>query len=232
MMRSTNVSLPACLGVKGVPMDAKPESMVDRFVRSVQINADNWRDPEYDLDAIRLATQEEKAAIESFLIQRGIKIYCDVEALSLFDTPSAHQLLLSAFRTGSQEVRAAVAQLVPELINADERMVELIDRIGKCDAYEGLSLTLTQIEETHPPAVVDAMLHRIVSSPGVVAVHFAGLLLYLHGQSAEPFDWEHRPFFLRFNPGDDADRKGAFAELCARINWDTAPYAAIWESTS
>jgi len=109
--------------------EQRPDSMYDRFRRAAQIDADNWRDPQHDLEAIRL---------------------------------------------------------------------------------------------------IDAMLHRIVRDPGVAAVHFAAMLLYLHGQASEPFDWEQRPFLLRFNPGDQGDRRNAFMELCQRIGTSSAPYLLHW----
>jgi hypothetical protein len=206
-------------------------SMYDRFRASAEINADNWRDPQHDLDAIRLASPDERQAIEQFLIARGIKHYIDAEALALIGSPTANQVLLKAFRSGSTEVRAAVVRVAPDLVDANEKLTELLQRIVECDAYNGLDLTLTQIESVHPPEVIEAMLRRIVRDPGVVAVHFAALLLFLCGQSSEPFDWDQRPFFLRFNPGDDEDRKEAFRELCGRLNDEHYKFHLYWSTT-
>ncbi len=202
--------------------------MYERFLRSAQIDSNNWRDPQHDLEAIELATADERRAIEQFLIMRGVEHFIDAEALALLDTPRARQVLIETFRKGTTEIRAAVAHVAPQLIEADEQLVELIQRIGECDAYQGLSLTLVQIESTHPPAVIDAMLRRIVTDPGVAAGHFAGLLLYLYGQASERFDWNQRPFLLRFNPGDHHDRRIAFDELCRRIGWESGNYAVLW----
>lgn len=204
------------------------ESMVERFTRSAQIDANSWRDPQHDLEAIELATPAERIAIEQFLIVRGISHFIDVEALVLLDTPSAHQALRAAFQNGSKDIRAAVAYLAPQLIEDDVRIADLIRRVEQCDAYENLDITLRQIESTHPPMVIHAMLQRIVREPGVAAVHFAGLLLHLHGQASEPFDWHQRPFLLRFNPGDDSDRRQAFKELCDRIHHDAERYDEQW----
>lgn len=202
--------------------------MLDRFRRSAQIDADNWRDPQYDLDAIRHATPQEKAEIEQFLCARGIGHPCDVEALALLDTPKAREALLAVFREGKVEIRAAVAHFAAKLIDKQERMQELLERIATCDAYQGLSFTLEQILADHPQEVIDAMLRRIVLDPGVAAVHYVALLFFLSGITNDEFDWQHRPFFLRFNPGDDLDRKAAFLELCERINQDSCPYNELW----
>ena len=48
-------------------------------------------------------------------------------------------------------------------------------------------------------------------------VHYAAMLLYLHGQAAEPFDWEVRPFVLRFADSGPDERQAAYRELCERI---------------
>lgn len=204
------------------------QSMLDRFRAAARIDADNWRDPAHDLEAIRLATLEERRAIEQFLIARGINHYIDVEALAFIDSPDAHRALLDAFHNGSTEVRAAVARVAPQLIPDNEQLSELLRRIDQCDAFKGLDLTLQQIEVTHPPSIIEAMLHRIVREPGVVAVHYAAMLLYVHGQATSAFDWELRPFFLRFNEGDDADRRQAFIELCDRLGRASAPYCEAW----
>lgn len=70
--------------------------MYDRFVHAAQIDASNWRDPQHDLEAIRLATSDELVAIERFLVARGIQHFMDAEALATIDTPSARQTLVEA----------------------------------------------------------------------------------------------------------------------------------------
>jgi hypothetical protein len=48
--------------------------------------------------------------------------------------------------------------------------------------------------------------------------------MFLHGQAREPFDWDQRPFFLRFQTEDPAERRAAFRELCGRIGIDPSAY--------
>ncbi len=50
------------------------------------------------------------------------------------------------------------------------------------------------------------------------------MLYFLHGKSKEAFDWDHRPFFLRFNTTDRNEIKQAFKELCNTIGVDVAKY--------
>ena len=160
------------------------------------------------------------------MLARGVRHVIDVEALALLGTPSCQRVLLEAFSTGRAEIRAAIAHAIPELIAENERSAELIARIAECDAYDGLGLTLDQIMASPSTEVIDAMLTRIVQDPGTAAVHFAGLLLYLHDQASEPFDWEQRPFLLQFNSTTEPERMQAFRELCARIKRNPETYLA------
>ncbi len=90
--------------------------------------------------------------------------------------------------------------------------------------FGGLSATLEEAAAFHPPGVVDALLRGTLGRPGDVAVHFAALLCFVHGKSSEAFDWNHRPFFLRFNTTDRAEREAAFRELCETIGVDAVKY--------
>lgn len=193
------------------------ESMFERFRRSARIDLDNWRDPQHDLEAIRCAAPDERVQIEALLLSRGIQHVMDVEAFAFLDSENTRQALTAKWRTGSPEIRAAIVHFVPNLVDEAEKLDELIGRINDCDVYDGLDLTLQQIESCHPPAVISAMMSRVARDPGPAAVHFAAMLLFVCGQAAEPFDWEHRPFFLRFGTGDEADRQAALRELAQRI---------------
>jgi len=68
------------------------------------------------------------------------------------------------------------------------------------------------------------MLRRVARDPGTTAVHLIALLYYIFGITKQAFDWEYRPFFLRFIPGDDSDRRAAFAQACQRIGREPAAY--------
>jgi hypothetical protein len=200
-------------------------SAYDRFVHAARMGLDQWRDgSSHDLDAIREASDEERSKIEQFLLSRGIDSYRDVQAVVELDSPTGWLALEKLLVTGSPEVRAAISRCAPDLVPADQRETELVGRIALADAYDGLDGTLSDIQSLHTPAVIDAMLQRIARDPGVAAVHFAAMLLYVHDQAAEPFDWDQRPFFLRFNAGDDLDRAAAIRELCQRVGVDASRY--------
>lgn len=203
------------------------ETPWQRFLRAARITAENWRDPQHDWQAIQQASPGERLSIEQYLMARGVRHAIDVQALAMLGTPGADQALREAFQSGSAEIRAAVVRFAPQTIEPAAMRSELLQRVAECDAYAGLSLTLEQIEGEYTPQLQAAMLTRIARDPGVAAVHFAGLLLYLHGQAESTFDWEQRPFLLRFNPGDVADRRVALAELCDRIGASSETYVSL-----
>jgi hypothetical protein len=70
---------------------------------------------------------------------------------------------------------------------------------------------------------VDALLRGALHRDPDAAVNFAALIFYIYGKAKEPFDWEHRTFFLRFR-AEGPEREGAFRELCERIGVDAAEY--------
>jgi diadenosine tetraphosphatase ApaH/serine/threonine PP2A family protein phosphatase len=96
--------------------------------------------------------------------------------------------------------------------------------LQNADLYSGLSKTLDQIEDFHPPEVVEALFRGALQREGEVSVHFAAMLMFVHGKAKEPFDWEQRPFFLRFHTENRAERAAAFQELCEKIGVDASAY--------
>jgi hypothetical protein len=81
-----------------------------------------------------------------------------------------------------------------------------------------------EAEEFHPPGVVETLFRGALNRDGEAAVHFAALLFFLHGKADEPFDWNHRPFFLRFNTDDRKERIAVFRELCEIVGVDPKQY--------
>jgi hypothetical protein len=83
-----------------------------------------------------------------------------------------------------------------------------------------LSETLDEIEDFRSPAIVQELLRGLMKRDGATACHFAAMLYFLHGKAASAFDWDHRPFFLRFNTEDLVEREIAVRELCNSIGVD------------
>lgn len=200
-------------------------SAYERFRRSMAIDYEKWHDGiGYDLDALDQASPAERDAIEKLLLSRGARDWRDVEALARLDTEPARAVLRDALREGDAGIRMAVARHAPGLLDEAGRTRSLVQAIGSVEPFGGLSDVIDEAVEFHPPEVIDALYLGVLRRDGEVAVHFAALLLYLLGGAEEPFDMAERPFFLRFNTEDRAEREAAFRELCARVGADPEPY--------
>jgi len=193
-------------------------SPVERFRASMMMDHEKWRDGiGYDLQALRDASPAERSAIERLVLDHHPRNWRDAEALAVLETPAALAALREAAEDGDPQTRMAVTRHAPGLVADKKRTASLVRAIRAAQPFEGLSEIVDEAEAFHPPAVIDAMLLATLKGDGEAAVSFAALLYYLHGKAESAFDWAHRPFFLRFNTGDRAEREAAFRELCAQI---------------
>lgn len=203
------------------PVPAEAESLPDRFRDSMSLNVERWREGTgYDLDAIRQATREERDDIERLLIGRGVLSWRDVEALAELGTPAAREALLAAMRSGDLETRLDIVAYAPHLIGENEREACVVEAIENADGLDSLSKLLLLVERIRTPAVIGALLRGTLRHGGETAVHFAAILTWLHGRAGSPFDWEQRPFFLRFHTENPDERHHAYLELCERLGID------------
>ncbi|MEO8068281.1 MAG: hypothetical protein ABI599_11365 [Flavobacteriales bacterium] len=202
-----------------------PNSVLARFKASMQIDYDKWHDGiGYDLELIPQATAEERNAIEGLLIQRRNEDWRDVEALAALGTDRAKEALKQAFNSGSSAVRMAVHSYAPELISQPQRTASLVQVLQQGDRSGGLTTALLQVESFHPPEIITTLLRGLMERDGGTACHYAAMLYFLNGKSASAFDWDHRPFFLRFNTEDMKEREKAVRELCTTIGVDPSRY--------
>lgn len=203
----------------------RPKTAVDLFRESMVCTYERWREGiGYDLALLKTATPEELVEIEELLLPRCTDDWRDVEALAALNSPRARVALKRSLKTGKAEIKAAVLQYAPDLVPEAERTAALVKAIDSAAIYGGLSQTLMLVEASHPPAVIDALLRGALASAGENATHFAAMLMFLHGKAKSAFDWDHRPFFLRFNTDDRAARKAVFRELCTQIGVSAEKY--------
>lgn len=188
---------------------------VQRFAASMEMNFDKWHDGTgYDLEALAAAGPQEREALESLLLSRGVHDWRDAEALAALDTVRADAALRRAFDTGSDAVRMAVLRHAPGILSDGEREAFLVQLLNSSGIERLLTEALLVIEDFHPRAVVLAMARALRHRDGVTACHLAAMLYFLHGKASEPFDWNLRPFFLEFNTTDPAAREAALRTLC------------------
>lgn len=203
----------------------KRETAVDRFRESMVGTYERWHDGiGYDVAIFQKATPEELVEIEDLLLSRSIDDWRDVEALAALDSPRARVALRNALKSSSDRVCIAVAQYAPGLISEAERTAILLHALEGSDTYGELTQALLEVESFHPPKIIDALLRGVLARADDAPVHFAAMLMFLHGKADSAFDWEQRPFFLKFHSENRRERVPHFRELCAKIDVDAEKY--------
>jgi len=198
--------------------DDNEDTPLNRFQRSMNIDYEKWHDGiGYDLKALQECSSNERKQIEDLLIKRNPLDWRDFEALATLGTPSALNKLRRAKIDSSTEIRIALIRFAPRLVNEDERISLITTALQSATLFGGLSETIDQIEEFHPPQVMDELFKGVLAREGEVAMHYAAMILFIHQKSNEPFDWDMRPFFLKFNTEDRKAREKAFLELCEKV---------------
>ncbi|WP_414662266.1 hypothetical protein [Horticoccus sp. 23ND18S-11] len=204
-----------------------PGSVLRRFRDSMAIDYEKWHDGiGYDLSVLPEADAADRETIESILVGRADRDWRDVEALAALNTPGGNAALRAAFTRGNAEIRGAVLRYAPELVAEDEKLTSIVAALRTADFYGGLTAALDEVEEFHPPGIIAELFRGALTRTDGVPVHFAAMLMFLHGKASEPFDWGQRPFFLRFNTQDRAEREAVFRELCEKVGVDPLPYLA------
>ena len=209
------------------PEEGKRSSLapLQRFKASMKIGFEEWHDGiGYDIEALRMASQGERDAIEQILINHSPRDWRDIEALAEINTKYAREAIKEAMKDPNPVVRVAVTRFAPDLITDNERIQSLIDALQNIEPFWGLSQVLDEVERYHPEEVEEALIRGSLNRKGDVAVHFAAMLFYLFGEAEEPFDWGKRPFFLRFNSEDRKERVKVFRELCQKLKIDPEKY--------
>jgi hypothetical protein len=198
---------------------------LQRFKASMKIGFEEWHDGiGYDIEALKIASQRERDAIEQILINHTPRDWRDIEALAEINTKCACEAIKDAMKDPNPVVRVAVTRFAPDLITANERTQSLIDALKNTEPFWGLSQVLDEVKRYHPEEVKEALIKGSLNRKGEVAVHFAAMLFYLFGEAKEPFDWGKRPFFLRFNNEDRKERVKVFRELCQKLKINPEKY--------
>lgn len=182
------------------------------------MNHEKWHDGiGYDISLFDKATPAELEAIETILVSRGVSDWRDAEALASLDTERSRDALKRAFESGSNEIRFVISRYAPDLAATKERADALVEILHNAPLFGALSGALDEVVDFHPPSIIEALFEGLREREGEVAVHFAAMLFHLHGKSEEPFDLEHRDFFLRFNTAVSEERDKAIQELLELI---------------
>lgn len=201
----------------------EPDSPRKRFDRSRVMDYEKWHDGiGYDLESLGEMTEAERAdVVRSLTPPAGWR---DVEALAAIDSDETREALRRAGERGSNEVRMAVIQYAPHVLEGDVRTDALVRALKWGRLMEGLGAALEQAENFHPPRVLATLWRGLAERPGDIAYNFAATLAVIYGKIESSADWTYRPLFLRFNADDGAERRAAREELAALlgVSSDTA----------
>jgi hypothetical protein len=208
--------------VRPAPKTSSPQSdPARRFLASMNLSYDQWKEGEgYDLKALDEVTDQERDEIEKLLIGRANKDWRDLEALARLATPAALKAIRKAQKDSDPKIQLAASRHLDDgkLTPAKERAI--INGLTGTKIFYGFTQAIDAAAE-HPTPKIKAALFKVArDGDGDVACHCAALLFYLHGKSKMPFDWDHRPFFLRFNETDTDKRRAVFLELCSTLGVD------------
>jgi hypothetical protein len=126
-------------------------SPLGRFEKSMEINYEKWHDGiGYDLDALKVASQTERVAIEQMLIKHNPRDWRDIQALAQIDTRSARETIKNAIEDPNPAVRVAVTRYAPNLVTNSDRSRSIIEALQHAKIFGGLSQVLDDIEKYHP----------------------------------------------------------------------------------
>ncbi len=188
------------------------------------IGFDQWHDGlGYDLDALKEMTPSERKSVRVTLHHRSPRDWRDVEALNYLRAlgdAEAVEGIKDTLKDSDSTTRLYAAQALHEAGDFPDIDKEVESVLRSVYADSSLVKVLLMAEQHPTPRVKKALLWAVKNGPGRVAVNCAGMLFYHCGLAKEPFDWNHRPFFLRFLPDDKADRAAAFVELCEKMGMD------------
>ena len=202
-----------------------------RFLNSMNIDYFKWHDGVgYDLDALRKLSPDEQNKVENVLIERGVKDWRDIEALVEIGSEKALSAVKYALKSDNYEVRITATETLSKKNIISEKEVEtvLVETMPLVSILNGQTLTLRLAEEFPTSAVKRVLLWCALHGNDDIRVHAAALIYFLYGIATSSFDWNYRPFYLRFGDKNISNRKLAYDELCNKIQVD--PHWAIDES--
>lgn len=155
--------------------------------------------------------ESERESAERLLLSRDFADWRDVEAMAALGTRRAREALRECARRRRDEIGLRAARALGE-------QAELLDEAALVEHIRGaevggLDALFDEIERMATEPLKRALLELARGGPDVVRCHAAAELYFLAGKAKERFDWSHRPFFLRFEGPERADREVAWREL-------------------
>jgi hypothetical protein len=190
------------------------------FVTSMEVGYEKWHDGVgYDLVALRNVSEAERDALVPVLGQHLLSNpdWRDVEALAAIGTPSAIQALRGAIEFVDPRTRMYLEEQLMKVGEPANLESAIINALRQTTIGTGFSQALDMAEWNPSPRIQDTLLELALNGDDKKRIHCAALALYLGGKADAAFDWNHRPFFLRFSDPDRNVQIDAYKELCQRL---------------
>jgi len=191
-----------------------------KFLASMEISYEDWHNGVgYDLEALKEFSGPERASIVQVLDERldTTPDWRDVEALAAIGTPAARRAIRSVLDEGDMEIRMRAAEELAALGEPADLEQTIIEALRTTNLGNGLSGALDLAEQHPSRRIQQTLLDLALNGNRDQRIHCAALALYLGGKAEEAFDWNHRPFFLRFGDEQRVIQIEAYLELCGRL---------------
>jgi hypothetical protein len=157
---------------------------------------------------------------------RPVSARRDAHALAALDSRRTRLVLRKTLKGRDYGLAAAVRVHAPNRLSEQHQTKRLVAALSGSDSAVGLRQALLQVEQFHPPQVVDALFRGVLFRYGVAAVYLAAMLMFVRGKADSPFDSRQLPFLLKFNTEVRAEREAVFLELCEKLGVDGTRYLA------
>jgi hypothetical protein len=191
-----------------------------KFLRSMQITVDEWRDGiGFDLESLREATPAERDALVPALAERLAQHgdWREMEALAAIGTEAAKEALRGSLQNPNLETQLHGAKYLTQMGEPVDLEAKIIAALRNTSLSGGLSQALDLAEQHPSPRLQETLLDLALNGSEEQRIHCAAMALYHGGKADEAFDWNHRPFFLRFGAADRRVQIEAHKELCGRL---------------
>lgn len=188
-----------------------------RFLDSMPMDLDRWRDGVgYDLSALAEMSPAERDSVESLLLARSNEDWRDIDALAALDSERARERLRLIAAKAPLAMALVVLDKAPSLVGEDDAARLVKRAFDEASSPEALARATDLAETHHSPAVVGAILRRLMASEGPTAYDLGALLLVIHGVMASRWDMDERPLLLEVAESDPARRCAAIEALVRR----------------
>jgi hypothetical protein len=190
------------------------------FIASMTIDVEKWRDGiGFDLEALKQVTPSERDTLVKTLEDRlkASGDWREIEALAAIGTTEAIDIIRQASKSGSSETRLHAAKQLAEIEGPESLDAAIVEGLRNTRLFGGFSKALDLAEQHPSPRIQEALVDLSLNGTEEQRIHCAAMALYLGGKADEAFDWNHRPFFLRFGDNDRNVQIEAYKELCSRL---------------